>query len=80
MPIQLIIQLLATFGPPAVSAIDAVISKWQANGPVSPEEWATLSAMLKLSAQDHMKNQLAAAGIALTDPAAVALLALSKGI
>ncbi len=66
MPVQLVLQLLATYGPTAVDLIDKLISKWEANGPVTPEEWAALSPLLKKSAKDHMLARLQAAGI---DPA-----------
>jgi len=78
MPAALIIQLIATFGPAAVTLIDTLITKYQTNGVVTADEWATLSASLKLSAADHMKAQLLAAGIDPSSPQAVALLALSK--
>jgi hypothetical protein len=78
MPAALIVQLLVAFGPSAVSLIDSLIAKWSANADVTPAEWTTLSASLKLTATDHMKAQLTAAGIALDDPHAVALLALVK--
>ena len=78
MPAALIVQLLATFGPSAITLIDSLITKWQTNGIVTAEEWAALSAALKLTATDHMKAQLVLAGIDLTDPHAVALLNLVK--
>lgn len=78
MPAALIAQLIIALGPSAIGLIDTLIAKWSANGTVSADEWATLSASLKLSANDHMKAQLTAAGIDLTSPNAVALLALTK--
>ena len=78
MPVNIIIQLLAQFGPPAVTVIDGLITKWQNNGVVTADEWAALSLLLKQSAADHMTSQLVKAGIPLTDPHAVALLALTK--
>jgi hypothetical protein len=76
VPVALILQLLTTFGPSAIALIDTLIAKANASGTVTPEEWASLSASLKLNAADHMTAQLTAAGIPLTDPHAVALLAL----
>lgn len=76
MPVTLILTLLATYGPSAIALIDSLIKKWETNGTVTADEWGTLSASLKLSAADHMTAQLTAAGIDLTDPHAVALLAL----
>lgn len=78
MPPIVIAQLLAQFGPPAVTLIDGLITKWQTQSVVTPEEWAALSASLKQTAADHMTKQLQAAGIALDDPKSLALLALSK--
>ncbi|MDE2101571.1 MAG: hypothetical protein KGL39_30275 [Patescibacteria group bacterium] len=63
MPAALIAQLIATLGPSAIQLIDVLIQKWQTNGTVTPDEWATLAAPLRLSAADHMKAQLAAAGV-----------------
>lgn len=76
MPVAAIITLLTTYGPSAIALIDSLISKWETNGTVTAAEWATLSASLKLTAADHMTAQLTAAGIPLTDPRAIALLAL----
>lgn len=78
MPAALIIQLLATFGPSAVALVTTLISKWESSSSVTPEEWAALVAQLKMTASDQMTAQLNAAGIPLTDPKAVALLALTK--
>ena len=77
MPPQLIIQLLATFGPSAIALIDSLITKWQNQSAVTPEEWATLSAALRLSARDHLAARLSAAGIALDSPLAKTLLELA---
>lgn len=66
MPIQIILQLLATYGPTAIDLIDKLIVKFQTNGIVTPEEWAQLSGPLRLTANDHMLARLKAAGI---DPA-----------
>lgn len=76
MPAALIIQLIATFGPSAITLIDTLITKFQTNGVVSADEWTALSASLKLSAADHMKAQLAAAGIDPASTQGAALLAL----
>ena len=78
MPPIIIAQLITQLGPPAITLIDSLITKWSNSGVVTPEEWAALSALLKTSASDHMTKQLQAAGIALDDPHAVALLALTK--
>lgn len=78
MSAALILQLLTTFGPPAITLIDGLITKAQTNGTVTPDEWAALSASLKLNAADHMKAQLLAAGIDPASPQGVAMLALTK--
>lgn len=78
MPAALILQLLVTYGPAAIQLIDTLVAQVAANGTVSATEWATLSASLKLSANDHMLAQLKAAGIDPASPQGLALLALTK--
>ena len=78
MPNKLAIQLLAVFGPPAIDGIGKLIAAWESNGTVTAAQWEALTASLRQSAADHMKAQLAAAGIPLDDPHAVALLGLAK--
>lgn len=78
MPTQLIVQLLATFGPPAIALIDQLIAQWQANGPVTAEQWAALSAQLKQNAAARMTAVLAAQGIDPASPQGKALLALAS--
>lgn len=58
-----IAQLLAQFGPPAVTLITTLIQKWESNTPVTPAEWAALSTSLLQNAKDRMTAQLTAAGI-----------------
>lgn len=76
MQAQLIIQLLAAFGPSAIQLITTLIAKWQANGVVTVDEWAALILSLKQTAADRLKLQLVAAGIDPASPQGVALLAL----
>lgn len=76
MPVQLILSLLAQFGPSAVKLIDSLIAKWQTNGTVTPDEWAALKTALNQTASDRMKLQLVAAGIDPSSPQGIALLAL----
>lgn len=78
MPAQLIVQLLATFGPSAVNLVDTLITQWKSNADVTPEQWSALSASLKQTAQDRMKAQLVSAGVDLNSPAAQAMLLLAK--
>lgn len=78
MPVTLIVQLLATFGPSAVSLIDKLVAKWETNGTVTAAEWAELRSMATQTAKDRMLIQLQAAGI---DPASAqgqALLAAAS--
>jgi uncharacterized membrane protein YebE (DUF533 family) len=78
MSAALILSLLATYGPSAIQLIDTLIAQAQAGGIVTTAEWATLSAALKLSASDHAKAQLTAAGIDPASPQGIAFLALVK--
>ena len=78
MPIALIVQLLTVLGPPAITLIDGLITKWSTNANVTPEEWAALSASLKLGASDHMRAQLTAAGIDPASPQGLIMLGLAK--
>ena len=77
MSAALIVQLITTFGPGAVTLIDGLIEKWHNKADVTPAEWAALSAALRVSARDHMAARLTAAGIALDSEAAKSLLALT---
>jgi len=73
----LIVQLLATFGPPAINLITALIAKLEAGGTVTSAEWIALTSQLSQNAATHMASQLTAAGI---DPASAqgkAFLALT---
>jgi hypothetical protein len=78
MSAVLIAQLLATFGPSAISLVETLIGNIENNQPVTASQWAQLQASLKQTAADKMKLQLAAANIPLTDPHAAALLALAQ--
>jgi hypothetical protein len=78
MPAALIVQLITTFGPGAVQLITGLIQQWETQGTVTAAQWATLTASLNTNANAQMQAQLTAAGIPLTDPHAVALLALTK--
>ncbi len=74
----LIAQLLATFGPPAVTLIDGLIKKVEAKGDVSSDEWTTLSSDVRQTAKDRMLVVLKAANIDPTSPQGVALLAAAS--
>lgn len=78
MPIQLIVQLLATFGPSAVALIDKLIAKWETNGAVTAQEWTDIRAAAMQTAKDRMLAQLTAAGIDPASPQGVAFLAAAS--
>lgn len=78
MPPAIIISLLTTFGPPAINLITGLIAKFENNSVVTSTEWQTLIAQINLTSSDHMKSMLTNAGIDLTSPQAVSLLALTK--
>lgn len=71
----LIVQLLTTFGPSAITLIDGLINKIETKGDVSAAEWATLSASTRQTARDRMLLTLTTAGIDPASPQGVALLA-----
>lgn len=72
---ELIAQLIVQVGWPLAQEI---IAKVESGAAWTPQDWAALLALAQRSASDRMSAQLTAAGIALTDPHAVALLALVK--
>ena len=74
MSAALIAQLLATFGPSAITLINTLITKIEANGSVTAAEWATLSASVTQTAKQRMQLALSEAGIDPTSPQGVALL------
>ena len=78
MEAAVIIQLISTFGPPAIGLIDNLITIAENKGIVTAAQWATLSASLKQNAASIMTAQLTAAGISLTSPEGVAMLALAS--
>lgn len=78
MSAALIIQLLETFGPGAVSLIEGLIAKAQANGTVSSDEWAAYMGATKQTAKDRMLAMLQKAGIDPTSVQGTALLAAAS--
>lgn len=70
----LIAQLLATFGPSAISLIDGLIKKIETKGDVTAEEWEVLSADVRVSSKDVMLEALKQAGIDPASPQGIALL------
>jgi len=73
MPVSLLVPLIAQVGIPLATQL---IALWEKGGTVSSEQFAALIGQTQVSAKQVMQNQLVAAGIPLTDPHAVALLAL----
>jgi hypothetical protein len=78
MSAALIAQLLATFGPSAITLITTLITKVEANGTVSAAEWSTLTASVQQTAKQRMALALTSAGIDPTSPQGVALLAAAS--
>lgn len=78
MSAALIAQLLATFGPSAITLIDSLITKIEANGSVTAAEWTTLSAGVRTSAKDLMLSTLQKLGIDPASAQGVALLAAAS--
>ncbi|HSS99979.1 MAG TPA: hypothetical protein VLK33_23250 [Terriglobales bacterium] len=78
MPITLIVQLLTTFGPSAVSLIDKLVVKWETGGTVTAAEWSEIRTLALQSARDRMTAMLAKSGIDPASPQGVALLAAAS--
>lgn len=74
----LIAQLLATFGPSAITLIDGLIKKIEAKGDVTSDEWAILSSDVRKSSSDVMLEALKEAGIDPTSQQGITLLAAAK--
>lgn len=75
MPWTVFIPLLIQYGFPLA---EELFQKWTSGGNVTVQDLTDLRAKLQVTAADVMKQRLAAAGIPLTDPHAVALLALAQ--
>lgn len=73
MPTALVIQLIAQVGIPLTQQL---IALWEQGGTVSSAQFAALTAAASKTARQVLTEQLTTAGIALTDPQAVKLLAL----
>jgi hypothetical protein len=75
MSAVLIAQLLAAFGPSAITLIDQLITSIENNQPVTSAQWATLiSGIQSSTAAIEMAKELQAAGISSTDPKYIALV------
>jgi hypothetical protein len=69
-----LIPLIAQYGLPYVEKLWAL---WSSGATPTQADFDNLRSLASQSASDRMKANLAAAGIPLTDPHAVALLALT---
>lgn len=74
----LIAQLLATFGPPAITLIDGLIKKIETKGDVTSAEWDTLSEEVRQTGKDRMLLVLKTAGIDPTSAQGIALLSAAS--
>jgi hypothetical protein len=75
MPVSLLIPLITQVGIPLASQL---IALWEKGGTVSSAEFSALIGQTSVSAKQVLINQLNAAGISLTDPHAVSLLAITN--
>lgn len=73
MPITILVPLITQVGIPLAMQLVAL---WEQGGNVTAAQFQALIAATTVSARQVLINQLTAAGVALTDPHAVALLAL----
>jgi hypothetical protein len=70
-----LIPLIAQYGLPLA---EQLFQKWTSGTPPTQADFDALRVLAQQTANDRMKATLAAAGIPLTDPHAVALLALTS--
>lgn len=62
--------------PSDIAFVEGLFQKWSSGTAPTQADFDALRALASRSARDRMVAALAAAGVALTDPAAVALLKL----
>lgn len=72
---SVIAGLVVQYGLPFATK---VVQKWESGASVTTADMDELRGLAKQKAVDVMSQQLAAAGIPLDDPKAVAMLALAK--
>jgi hypothetical protein len=72
---EALIPIIAEYGIPLA---ESLFKKWSTGTPPIQADFDELRALANQNATDHIKAQLAKAGIPLTDPKAVALLALTQ--
>lgn len=68
-----LIQIIAQYGIPLA---ESLFQKWTTGSPPTQADFDQLKLLAQQTAKDRLIAQLNAAGIPLTDPKAVALLAL----
>ena len=71
----LLLPIIAQYGIPLA---ESLFQKWSTGAAPTQADFDSLKAMTQQTAKDRMTAQLVAAGIPLTDPKAVALLALAS--
>lgn len=71
-----ILALILQNAPAGIALVEDLFKKWSSGTAPIQADFDALRAMANQSAYDRMKAQLLAAGIALTDPTAIALLKL----
>ena len=70
-----LIPLIAQYGIPLA---ESLWQKWSSKSDPTQADWDELKAMASQSAKDAAKQAITNAGLSLTDPKAVAILALIK--
>jgi hypothetical protein len=79
MSAAVIAELLATFGPGAITLITQLITNIENNTTVTPSQWQAMIAGISAStATTEMAKELQAAGITSTSPQYIALIAATK--
>lgn len=68
-----LIPIIAEYGIPLA---ESLFTKWTSGKPPTLQDFADLKALAAVTAKDEMTAQLTAAGISLTSPQGVAMLAL----
>ena len=71
---EALIPIIAQYGIPLA---ENLFQKWTSGNPPTQADFDELRALAAQTAEDHMKAAITRAGISLTDPKAVALLALT---
>lgn len=77
MPWSAILNIVLQGLPQDVALVEGLFQKWESGTAPTAADFAALRAAATRTARDRLILQLNAAGIALTDPLAVKLLALT---